>query len=229
MEAALVVRDLRKSFRSPEGPTLPTIDVSGLALAAGEQVALHGPSGSGKTTLLHLIAGILEADAGHVSVAGHAVTGRREAERDRIRGRHIGYVFQSFHLLSACSVLENVLLAQVYGGGVRPDEARGLLGRLGLGDRLHHRPAQLSVGQRQRAAVARALANRPALVLADEPTGNLDRRNAERALEEVREVCADRGTALLLVSHDPAILERFERVESMETLNRTPNAAEAER
>ena len=225
MTLALEVVGLKKSYRGPAGVAQPVIDVPELTLARGEQMALQGRSGSGKTTLLHLIAGILSPDSGRILVAGEEMVGAREAARDRLRGRAIGYVFQTFNLLEAYSALENVLLAMHFGGKVDEPLARQLLERVGLADRLEHRPSQLSVGQRQRVAVARALANRPSLVLADEPTGNLDPGNAGEALALIREVCDESGAALLLVSHDDSILAGFERREDLEKINGIGSAA----
>jgi putative ABC transport system ATP-binding protein len=219
MTLALEVTALKKSYRGPAGVAQPVIDVPELTLARGEQMALQGRSGSGKTTLLHLIAGILSPDSGRILVAGEEMVGAREAARDRLRGRAIGYVFQTFNLLEAYSALENVLLAMHFGGKVDESLAHQLLERVGLGDRLRHRPSQLSVGQRQRVAVARALANRPSLVLADEPTGNLDPGNAGEALALIREVCDESGAALLLVSHDDSVLAGFARREDLEKIN----------
>ncbi len=216
---ALEARALRKSYEGPDGGSQLVIDLPALSLAPAEQMALRGRSGSGKTTLLHLLAGILSPDAGTIRVAGEEM-GAREAQRDRLRGRAIGYVFQSFNLLPAYSALENVRLAMHFGGNEDAERARSLLERVGLGDRLDYRPVQLSVGQRQRVAVARALAKRPALVLADEPTGNLDPENADAALGLIREICAESGAALLLVSHDAAALARFDRVDDLESINR---------
>jgi putative ABC transport system ATP-binding protein len=219
-DAALAIRNLAHSFLSPDGESLPVIDLPRLELAGGEQVALHGPSGSGKTTLLHLIAGILEADAGEIRIGGEPMTGRSEVQRDRLRAAAIGYVFQTFNLLQGYTALENVLLAMALAGRVAEARARALLDRVGLAQRLDHRPAQLSVGQQQRVAVARALANRPALVLADEPTGNLDPANARGALALIREVCHESGSALLLVSHDRDVLADFARREELGGLRR---------
>ena len=216
---ALEIEALRKSHRGPAGVAQPVIDLPELTLARGEQMALQGRSGSGKTTLLHLIAGILRPDSGRILVAGEEMASAREPVRDRLRGRAIGYVFQTFNLLEGYSALENLLLAMHFGGKVDESLARRLLERVGLRDRLGHRPSQLSVGQRQRVAVARALANRPSLVLADEPTGNLDPGNAGEALALIREVCDESGAALLLVSHDDSVLAGFGRREDLEKLN----------
>jgi ABC-type lipoprotein export system ATPase subunit len=180
---------------------------------------LRGESGSGKTTFLHLIAGILAADSGRVMVDGVEMTALGEARRDRLRAEKLGYIFQTFNLLQGFTVLENVQLGMAFGGGVDKGRARALLERVGLGHRLNHFPRQLSTGQQQRVAVARALVNRPRLVLADEPTGNLDRTHSRTALELIREVCREYGAALLLVSHDEEVLRQFDRVRDFKELN----------
>lgn len=216
----LAVANLKKSFESPEGMPVTIVDVSQFALAAGEQRALRGESGSGKTTFLHLVAGILAADSGRVALDGVEMTGRPEAQRDRLRAEKLGYIFQTFNLLQGYTVLENVVLGMSFGPrGADRAHAREMLERVGLGHRLDHFPRQLSTGQQQRVAVARALANRPKLVLADEPTGNLDRKHATAALALIREVCREQGAALLLVSHDPEVLGAFERVEDFGAIN----------
>jgi putative ABC transport system ATP-binding protein len=216
---ALSLRKVSKAFLAPDGSATSVVDVERFDVARGEQVGLRGASGSGKTTLLHLIAGILQPDAGEILVAGGDVAAMGEADRDRWRAAHVGYVFQSFHLLSGYSALENVALAMHFAGRRDLERARHLLERVGLADRLHHRPRQLSVGQQQRVAVARALANAPELVLADEPTGNLDRRRAQEALALIREACRESGAALLFVSHDERMLAGFERRVELEELN----------
>ncbi len=226
----LTITDLRKSFPSPEagGRPVEIVRVARFELAAGQQFGLRGESGSGKTTFLHLIAGLLAADAGRIDFDGVDVAALGEAARDRLRAERMGYIFQTFNLLQGYTVLENVLLGMSFGGGrMDRDHARALLERVGLGTRLHHFPRQLSTGQQQRVAVARALANRPRLVLADEPTGNLDRRRGQEALALIREACAEAGAALLLVSHDPEVLGQFSAVRDFAELNRpaAPGAA----
>jgi putative ABC transport system ATP-binding protein len=158
-----------------------------------------------------MVAGILAADSGRVLVDGVEMTALSEAKRDRLRAEKLGYIFQTFNLLQGFTVLENVVLGMGFGPrGADRAHAREVLERVGLGHRLDHFPRQLSTGQQQRVAVARALANRPKLVLADEPTGNLDRKHAGEALKLIREVCRENGAALLLVSHDEAVLAQFE-------------------
>jgi putative ABC transport system ATP-binding protein len=222
--ALLTIRDLRMTYRTPEGAEHVVLDIPELVLGECEQIALRGRSGSGKTTLLNVIAGLLRPDAGTVEIAGTDITLLSEAQRDRFRAQNIGYVFQTFNLLQGYSALENVLLGMMFGPGPDRELAASLLAELGMGSRLGYRPSQLSIGQQQRVALARALANRPRLVLADEPTGNLDARNAEEAMALIRGACRDHDAALLLVSHDELVLSQFDRVDDLEHLNRAGTA-----
>lgn len=201
------------------------VRVRDFALEEAAHVALRGESGSGKTTFLNLIAGILKPDSGRVAVAGREMSAQPEPERDRIRATTLGYIFQTFNLLQGYTCLENVLLGMSFGRGADREKARRLLDRVGLRDHLNHYPRQLSTGQQQRVAVARALANQPKLVLADEPTGNLDHANAREVLTLIRETCRENGAALLLVSHDREALGQFEQVRDFESLNNS-NAVE---
>jgi ABC-type lipoprotein export system ATPase subunit len=220
----LAIQGLTKSYQSPEGGRTAVVDVPVFSLAAGEQLALRGESGSGKTTFLHLIAGILGADSGRIILDGTDMVALGEPKRDRLRAEKLGYIFQTFNLLQGYTVLENVLLGMSFGPGADRAQARAVLARVGLGDRLHHFPRQLSTGQQQRVAVARALANQPKLVLADEPTGNLDRRNATEALALIHETCREVGAALLLVSHDEATLAQFSKVQDFAEINQSTAA-----
>ena len=216
----LEIERLKKTFRAPDGDTQTVIDVEKFALEEKSQVALRGESGSGKTTFLNLIAGILKPDSGAIRIAGHEMSAIGEGARDRLRATTIGYIFQTFNLLQGYTCLENVLLGMSFGRGADREFATALLKRVGLAERLHHRPRQLSIGQQQRVAVARALANQPKLVLADEPTGNLDHNNARESLKLIRETCRENGAALLLVSHDHEVLSQFETVLDLEKINR---------
>jgi putative ABC transport system ATP-binding protein len=216
----LNIVDLTKSFNAPEGGRVEIVRVPRFELAAGEQRALRGESGSGKTTFLHLIAGILAADGGRAEIDGVDMAALPEAKRDRLRADKLGYIFQTFNLLQGYTVLENVLLGMSFGPrGVDRAHAIEMLGRVGLAHRLGHFPRQLSTGQQQRVAVARALANRPKLVLADEPTGNLDRVSSKEALALIREVCRENEAALLLVSHDYGVLAQFEGMQDFAVIN----------
>jgi ABC-type lipoprotein export system ATPase subunit len=225
----LEISNLTKAYARPgAGPAAGkqrVVDVADFALAAGTQLALRGESGTGKTTFLNLIAGILAPDTGVIRLDGQDITKLGEAGRDRRRAETIGYIFQTFNLLQGHTALENVEFGMAFGRGVDRAQAALLLQRVGLGDKLGHFPRQLSTGQQQRVAVARALANHPKLVLADEPTGNLDRRHAHESLELIREVCRESGAALLLVSHDEDVLAGFDDLRDFAQLNRAVSAA----
>jgi ABC-type lipoprotein export system ATPase subunit len=201
------------------------VDVPEFSLARGACLALRGESGSGKTTFLNLLSGILAPDSGSVWIGDADMAVLGEHKRDRLRASSIGYIFQTFNLLQGYSCLENVMLGMSFGGRADPARARALLERVGLSHRLDHFPRQLSTGQQQRVAVARALAKRPSLVLADEPIGNLDRRNAREALALIRETCSEIGAALLLVSHDAETLAAFGDSRDFSALNRAPGEA----
>ena len=216
----LKLTHIRKAFATPSGERLPILDIPSLEIDAGEQVVLVGRSGCGKTTLLHTIAGISKPDSGSVVLDGTDITQLSEAKRDRFRANKIGYVFQTFNLLNAFSALENVLLAMSFSGQqVDAKLAHELLRRVGLDHRADHKPRQLSVGEQQRVAVARALANRPKLLLADEPTANVDPRNQQQVIDLIRETCSADGISLLLVTHATEVANQFERVENLEQLN----------
>jgi len=226
----LEIANLIKAYPSPEGGTHTVVDVPSFSLAEAQQVGLRGESGSGKTTFLNLIAGILKPDSGHIVIDGKAMSDLGEPARDRLRATTIGYIFQTFNLLQGFTCLENVLLGMSFGPGADRGFATALLKRVGLESRLNHYPRQLSTGQQQRVAAARALANRPKLVLADEPTGNLDPRNSRESLRLIREACRENGAALLLVSHDQPVLDQFEDVHALHDINRAalqPGEAEA--
>jgi ABC-type lipoprotein export system ATPase subunit len=220
----VVVEGLIKSYPSPDGERQVVIDVPRFSLAAGELVALRGSSGSGKTTFLNLVAGILTADSGRIAIDGVDLESLDEAGRDRVRAERLGYVFQTFNLLQGYTALENVELGMAFGRGIDAARARKLLERVGLGDRMDYRPRQLSVGQQQRVALARALANEPVLVLADEPTGNLDVKRAHEAIDLLLEVCRENRAALLLVSHDTNVLARFADVRDLADINRAASS-----
>ena len=215
----LEITNLKKSYRSPDGEMNTIIEVPDFILEKGQQLAVKGESGLGKTTFLNLIAGILQPDSGKIVLDSHEMTGLSESERDRLRGNTIGYIFQTFNLLQGYTALENILMGMMFVHGVDHKLANSLLERVGLGDRKNYLPRSLSVGQQQRVAVARALANQPKLVLADEPTGNLDHKNALEAIKMIREVCAEANASLLLVSHDQRVLEQFDKVVNFSEIN----------
>ncbi len=225
-EPVLCIENLSKSFLEPGGGRLPVLDIARLEVAAGEQVVIRGESGGGKTTLLHAIAGITQVDSGAIRIAGADITKLPEAARDLFRARYIGYVFQTFNLLAGFSALENVVLGMTFTN--QPTDAgraRELLVKVGLGDRLAFKPHSLSVGQQQRVAVARALANRPKLMLADEPTANIDPAHQQQVIDTMRAACRDEQIALLWVTHSDEVAGQFERVLHMETFNHATAAA----
>jgi ABC-type lipoprotein export system ATPase subunit len=217
----LLVENVRKSYREPDGSQLAILDVPRLELAPGEQVVIRGRSGGGKTTLLNAVAGLTTVDAGRILLAGTDVTRIPEVGRDRFRARNIGFVFQTFNLLAGFTALENVLLGMTFTGQRRDvQRARDLLERVGLSHRLTHKPSALSVGEQQRVAVARALVNRPKLLLADEPTANIDPAHQQHVIDLLREVCSAENVAMLLVTHADEVSNQFDRVEHLEQINR---------
>jgi putative ABC transport system ATP-binding protein len=206
------LKSIRKTYR--QGSTsIHALDGIDLHIARGEFIAIMGPSGSGKSTLLNVLGGLDRPDSGHYRLAQDEISALDDDAASAVRNRRIGFVFQSFHLLPRLTVLENVLLPQRYARVPDPeasDRARALLERIGLGKRLDHLPGQLSGGQLQRAAIARALLNEPDLLLADEPTGNLDSNSAADVMALLRELHAG-GQTLVLVTHDPAIAASAQR------------------
>ena len=212
-KVVLEARDVHKSFR--QGPvTLDVLQGINVAITAGERIAIVGASGSGKTTLLQILGGLDRPTSGHVLVDGQDVHELSEDARGALRNRAIGFVYQFHHLLPEFTALENVampLLVRRMDTKTARERAREILGRVGLGERLDHRPYQLSGGERQRAAVARALVTEPKLVLADEPTGNLDGVNAESVFTLMLELNRERGTSLVVVTHDLRLATRMER------------------
>jgi putative ABC transport system ATP-binding protein len=217
----LELHNLKKTYTQPNGQPLHVLDVPAFQLDRGEQAVLVGRSGGGKTTLLHVIAGISHATSGDVTIDGVQLNRLSEAGRDRFRAGMIGYVFQTFNLLPAFTALENVLLGMTFARG-KHDRGRAerLLARVGLADRMSHRPAAMSVGEQQRVAVARSLANSPRLLLADEPTANIDPANQQNIIDLIRETAREESISLLLVTHAMEVADQFDRVDRLEDINR---------
>ena len=222
---AVLLQDVKKAFPLGHDHDLEVLDVTSLALPVGSYTVLKGPSGSGKTTLLNLIAGIALPTAGHIRVSGTDLVSLPEPQRDRFRAAHIGYIFQTFNLLAPFTALENVILAMRFANAIpkraQRQRAVDLLARLGLSTRLSHRPAQLSRGEQQRVAMARALANDPPVLLADEPCASLDAATAQVVLQALQSICREHAKTVLIVAHDTAALEGADQVLDMRAVNRT--------
>ncbi len=217
----LQMTNVIKSFSLPNGGKVRVLNVRRFELTRGVQMSLEGESGSGKTTLLNIISGLLTPDHGQVMMAGKDMACLPEPRRDKLRGEKIGYMFQTFNLLQGLTALENLILAQSFVRGMDAVFARSLLESVGLKGYEKHKPAQLSVGQQQRVALARALANKPALVLADEPTASLDQERRQQALSLLKKLCYTNRAALLVVSHDPNVLNRFKIRKRLSDINQT--------
>jgi putative ABC transport system ATP-binding protein len=214
----LRVRDLIKHYPAPSGDVVRAVDGVSFSVAPGELVALYGPSGSGKTTLLMLIAALLHPDAGAVMVDGRDISKLSDRDGARYRLHELGFVRQAVNLMPGANVLDNAAL-KLMGTDVGPREARQrvtpLLARLGLTERARHRSEQLSMGERQRVMIARALSTNPKLVLADEPTGSLDTQRGREVLELLAEVCREREVAVVLVTHDSQAASYADRVHTL--------------
>ena len=217
MSSALQAQGLWKLYESGESVIQAVQDVS-FSIDNGSMVAIMGPSGCGKTTLLNVLSGIDEPNSGSVNINGENLYGSTDDERTRVRGKHMGFIFQEFNLLPVMTALENVelpLLIQGMPANQARQEATKALSAVGLGDRLEHRPAELSGGQQQRVAIARAVVHRPTIVLCDEPTGNLDADTSASIIKLLRTLCSVGNTTFLIVTHDESIAKQCDSIRYM--------------
>ena len=208
---SVVVRSVTKTYRRGQRRVTALRDVS-FALSQGELALLVGPSGSGKTTLLNLIAALDRPDCGEIIIGGSAVTGMSRSAAASYRNERVGFIFQSYNLLPQLTALDNILVPMLPQRQADPRRARELLDAVGLTDRARHRPSELSGGEQQRVAIARALVNDPALILADEPVGNLDDENAGKIAKLLASACRERGKTLILVTHDRNLIHPVDHV-----------------
>lgn len=219
-QTLLAIRQCRYSVPGANGPRL-LLDIPGFSVTRGEQVAIVGPSGTGKSTLLHLLAGLLSPEAGEVEVDGVRLDLLSEAGRDAFRAHRIGLVFQAFNLFQGLPVIDNLLLAGTLAGKtIRREDAMEVLSQVGLADQAGQDPARLSIGEQQRVAAARAVIHSPPILLADEPTASLDPTNARNTMDLFLRLAATKGCTLVVVSHDPATMDRVGRRVSIFDLNR---------
>lgn len=204
------LKNIEKGYRNPEtGSYESVIQIPQLTIGAKDHIAIAGPSGTGKTTLLHLLSGLISPDKGSIVVNGTDITSLSESGRDRFRADNIGYIFQSFNLLDGYTALENVMLGMTFTGkGSDKAKATETLKSLGLAERLHYKPSELSTGQQQRVCIARAIVNNPKIILADEPTGNLDPATTREILAILKENAKDK--ILIIVTHESEVLDQFE-------------------
>ena len=227
MKKVLLAQQLSKQVSSPEG-SLTILDDVSFSIRAGESVAVVGPSGAGKSTLLALLAGLDLPTRGHVELNGANLSELDEDGRALVRAEHVGFVFQSFHLVPSLNALENVMLPLELAGHEKArDAARELIGKVGLEKRGSHYPAQLSGGEKQRVAIARAFATQPAVLFADEPTGNLDTRTGARIMDLMFELNRNSSTTLILVTHDNGLAERCDRVLTLDAGRLVSDSGEA--
>ncbi|MEM9531127.1 MAG: lipoprotein-releasing ABC transporter ATP-binding protein LolD [Pseudomonadota bacterium] len=213
-EAVIECRGVVKTY-DDAGSEITVLSGADLKVAPGERVAIVGASGAGKSTLLHVLGGLDQFSDGEIHIAGQSLAGLGQKRLSRLRNQHLGFVYQFHHLLPEFSALENVAMPLLIAGSGAADassRAEALLERVGLKQRLTHKPGQMSGGERQRAAVARALVTQPSCVLADEPTGNLDEENASQVFDLMLELNADLKTSLIIVTHDQALAQRLDRV-----------------
>lgn len=216
----LKITNLQKKFKNADGEVSDVINIQEFSLNENFQLAVSGKSGSGKSTFLNLIAGIITQDSGEINCNGTNISSLSESKRDSFRSKNIGYVFQTFNLLQGFTAIENVMLGMMFANNHDRKKAEALLNKVGLEKKHNNKPSELSVGEQQRVAIARAVANSPKLILADEPTANLDAKNGELAIDMIKNICEENRISLLLVSHESDIINKFENKINFEDINK---------
>lgn len=217
----LRIRDLRKSFVNSHKEVFKVIDINDFEIDSGQQIAVSGDSGSGKTTFLNLISGIIRPDSGNIFINETDITKLSESKTDRFRAKNIGYIFQTFNLLQGYTALENVMIGMMFSGRSDRKVSENALAKAGLSGKFNSKPSELSVGEQQRVSVARAIVNSPGLILADEPTANLDTENSKIVIQLIKEICNEKNISLITVTHDPLIIENFRNVKNFSEINLT--------
>ncbi|MBS1494069.1 MAG: ABC transporter ATP-binding protein [Bacteroidetes bacterium] len=217
----LKIQNLRKTFKNADAEVSDVINIPDFSLQENFQLAVSGKSGSGKSTFLNLIAGIISQDNGEIFFNDEKISSLSESKRDAFRSKNIGYIFQTFNLLQGFTAIENVMLGMMFANNHDRNKAEVLLNKVGLAKKMNNKPSELSVGEQQRVAIARAVANSPKLILADEPTANLDAKNGELAIDLIKNICEENKISLLLVSHEADIINKFENKINFEDINKT--------
>jgi len=215
----LRIKDLKKSYTNSSNEIFNVIDIESFETGSAQQIAISGDSGCGKTTFLNLISGIIRPDSGEIFINETDITKLSESRTDRFRAENIGYIFQTFNLLQGYTALENVMIGMMFSGSPDKNISKKALDTVGLSDKLNNKPSELSVGEQQRVSVARAIVNSPGLILADEPTANLDIENSTKVIHLIKEICTDNKISLITVTHDPLIIDHFETVMNFSEIN----------
>lgn len=216
----LEIKNLKHNYKSPDNKEFNILNIDSFKLKDTEQIAMFGRSGSGKTTFINCISGLIKPTSGEIKINSQNIVELSESQRDKFRSKNTGIIFQNFNLLKGFTVLENILIGMKFSGRTDKTEAEKILERVGLENKKKFKTGKLSSGEQQRVAIARAIVNSPGLLLADEPTANLDIKNSENIINLIKQICSEKNISLLLITHDKEILERFDNKLNFEELNK---------